>query len=90
MTDMMPKDNPELYQDATQWSLANFFDDEKYAGKTELCYEYDYGDSWEHDIVLLGREEPGMRKILQVPDDMPVICLDGQVGRHAVLTFTLS
>lgn len=37
--------------DATRIKLSSFFG----PGKADRCvYEYDFGDSWEHDVVLMG------------------------------------
>ena len=42
-------------------------------------YEYDFGDGWEHEIMFLGREDPGLRKAMMIPDDRHAVCLGGEV-----------
>lgn len=40
-----------------KYSLADVFEKEEWKGKIEMTYEYDMGDSWEHEITLLGRAD---------------------------------
>ena len=43
-----------------------------------ITYEYDMGDSWEHQIILMGRADAGLHRTLGVEGDAPVICLSGE------------
>ena len=48
-----------------------------------MSYEYDHGDGWDHQIILLGRAVPSWRKVLHVPDeyaDKHAVCLGGEVS----------
>lgn len=69
------------FKNTSEVSLEDIFENEKYTnGKAEVVYEYDFGDSWEHDIVFLGREAPGVRNIMSNPSFMPVVYLNGEVS----------
>jgi len=75
----------DAYPDANKikktsdYTLADIYDGEEYKGKVEVSYEYDHGDSWDHQIAFLGRADPSMRKSMHIPDDMEAICLGGEV-----------
>ena len=43
-----------------------------------ITYEYDMGDSWEHQIILMGRADARLHRTLGVEGDAPVICLSGE------------
>ena len=43
-----------------------------------ITYEYDMGDSWEHQIILMGRADPGLHRTFGVEGDVPVMCLGGE------------
>jgi hypothetical protein len=61
------------------YTLADIWDKEPYKGNVQVNYEYDHGDSWEHDITFLGKADPGLRKAMGIPLDDPVACLGGEV-----------
>ena len=63
----------------SEFTLADIYASEQYGGKAEVSYEYDLGDGWEHQITFLGRADPSLRKAMQIPDDMEVFCLGGEV-----------
>ena len=75
--DMYP--DPESVKNEADYTLADIYGSEEYGGKVEVSYEYDHGDSWDHQIAFLGRADPSMRKAMYIPDDMEVICLGGEV-----------
>ncbi|CAF9927753.1 MAG: hypothetical protein HETSPECPRED_006672 [Heterodermia speciosa] len=43
-----------------------------------ITYEYDMGDGWEHQIILMGRADPGLHRTLGVEGDVAVVCLSGE------------
>ena len=64
----------------TSWKLSDIYENDKYRSKANLKYMYDFGDGWEHDIIFLGVEDPGLRKAF-MPDaeyDHP-LCFGGEV-----------
>ncbi len=77
MKDAFP--DPEGIKLAGEYTLADIYDAEEYRGKVEVSYEYDHGDSWDHQIAFLGRADPNIRKAMRIPDDMQVVCLSGEV-----------
>ena len=79
MADSFPEE-ADKHKDAAQWTLSDVFENDEYRSKTELVYEYDFGDGWEHHISFAGVEDPGLRKAL-MPDaeyNFP-ICFAGEV-----------
>ena len=72
--------NAEQFKQEADYTLADLYRSEEYGSKVEVTYEYDYGDSWEHRIVFVGREEPSMRKAMRIPDDLPVVCLSREIS----------
>jgi hypothetical protein len=62
MASSMP--DPERYKLEKDYTLADVLEHPEYKGKTYLSYEYDHGDSWEHDITVLGRADPALRNEL--------------------------
>lgn len=70
---------PEKIKKVSDYTLADIYDGEQYRGKVEVSYEYDHGDSWEHQIVFLGHADPTLRQAMGIPDEMEVVCLGGEV-----------
>ncbi|KAF2666813.1 hypothetical protein BT63DRAFT_481285 [Microthyrium microscopicum] len=70
--------HPERIQKEADFTLANIFVDTKYDGKIQVVYEYDHGDGWVHGIVFLGRADPSLRSVMNVPDDLEACCLGGE------------
>ena len=62
LADSMP--DPERYRLEHDYTLADILEHPEYKGKTYLTYEYDHGDSWEHEIIVLGRADPALRNAL--------------------------
>ena len=62
LADSMP--DPERYKLETDYTLADILEHPEYKGRTDLSYEYDHGDSWEHDVTVLGRADPALRNAL--------------------------
>lgn len=69
---------PEKIKKVSDYTLADIYDGEQYRGKVEVSYEYDHGDSWEHQIVFLGHADPTLRQAMGIPDEMEVVCLGGE------------
>ena len=67
-------------QKASDYTLEGVYAGEKYGGKAEVSYEYDMGDGWYHQITFLGRADANLRKVMGIPDDMPVFCFGGEVS----------
>jgi Plasmid pRiA4b ORF-3-like protein len=59
------------------WTLADVYEKPEWKGKVRVTYEYDMGDGWEHDVCLLGRQEPASWKQMTIPSDMKAVCLTG-------------
>ena len=64
--------------DAIEVKLEDTYEDPKYKDKISTMYEYDMGDSWEHNIALIGHTTAGTKAQLGVPDEVNVFCLGGQ------------
>lgn len=62
MASVMP--NPERYRLDKDYTLADVLEHPEYKDKTYLSYEYDHGDSWEHEITVLGKAAPTLRNDL--------------------------
>ena len=78
--------DPEKIKKEADYTLADIYGSEEYGGKVEVSYEYDHGDSWDHQIAFLGRADPSMRRAMSIPDDMQVVCLGGDVRIHPSFT----
>ena len=74
-------------QDESKWTLADIFEKTEWDGgkkgkfgdgSVSLQYEYDMGDGWEHEIVLLGRAQPRLNHAYGLKTEGNVLCLDGQ------------
>lgn len=70
--------DPDKVKQEAHYTLADIYEGPEYAGKVEVSYEYDHGDSWRHSIAFLGKADPSFRKLMQIPNDMQVICLAGE------------
>ena len=70
---------PERIKKTSDFTLMEIYEGEEYGGKTEVSYEYDHGDGWDHSIRFLGREDGNLRKALHIPAGMEVVCLGGEV-----------
>ena len=63
----------------SNFSLADILENEEYKGKTTLTYEYDMGDSWQHQIYLLGRADEHLGKAIGVNKfDQQIACIGGE------------
>ncbi len=74
-------------QNERNWTLRDVFerkeweteDGSKITGQIHVRYEYDMGDSWDHQIVLLGRAEKGLHNVLGGGEDTPrILCIGGE------------
>ncbi|KAF2868979.1 MM3350-like domain-containing protein [Massariosphaeria phaeospora] len=70
--------NPERNKVAADYTLRDIYESEQYAGKADIIYEYDQRDSWEHNVILLGKADAALRKAMWIPDDMHAFCYSGQ------------
>lgn len=77
--------NPERIQAEADFTLKDIYDGEKYKEKVEIAWEYDHGDSWLHEVAFLGRADPSLRKGMNIPDELQVICLGGEVRTYFIL-----
>ena len=71
---------PEPEQEAN-YSLADVYDKEEWKGKTlSLMYEYDMGDSWEHQIILLGRADAQLGQAMRINETtgQRIVVLSGE------------
>ncbi|KAL8869716.1 MAG: hypothetical protein Q9174_004062 [Haloplaca sp. 1 TL-2023] len=73
-------------QNEGNWTLRDVFerkeweteDGGKTTGEIHVRYEHDMGDGWNHQIVLLGRAEKELHKVLGGGEDTPVLCIGGE------------
>ncbi|KAI4270991.1 MAG: hypothetical protein LQ337_006324 [Flavoplaca oasis] len=74
-------------QNEKNWTLCDVFerkeweteDGTKTTAQIQLRYEYDMGDGWDHQIVLLGRAEKGLHDVLGGGGDAPkILCIGGE------------
>jgi hypothetical protein len=49
------------FKDATNSKLSDVFGNDDFRGKVDINYEYDHGDSRDHQIVVMGAEMEGFR-----------------------------
>lgn len=70
-----PEEGEEMKADSTV-SLADVFENDPYKGRTTMMYEYDMGDGWEHEIILLGRADAALGKRMGIEQE--IVCVDGQ------------
>ena len=63
-----------------EFALTDVFENAKYRGKTTLTYEYDMGDSWKHDIYVLGRADDHLGNTLGLREDgdQRILCISGE------------
>lgn len=72
-------DDPDAYKKEEDYKLSDIYEGDKFKGKITVNYEYDFGDGWEHQIIFLGKEDGTVRQVLGVPEDLPAVCLSGEV-----------
>ena len=80
---IMPDEFQENSKAETEVTLADVYEKPEWKDRAQIEYEYDHGDGWSHDLALLGRATPGTNAQFGAPDDVKIICLDGQ-GHPAV------
>jgi hypothetical protein len=69
--------DPGRYRLEQDYTLADILEHPEYKGKIDLTYEYDHGDSWGHDITVLGRADPALRGAMGgIPQK--VYCIAGE------------
>ena len=69
--------DPGRYRLEQDYTLADILEHPEYKGKIDLTYEYDHGDSWGHDITVLGRAGPALRSAMGgIPQK--VYCIAGE------------
>ncbi len=79
MQESMP-DRKDTFKDAAKWRLCDIFEKDEYRDKVNLIYEYDFGDSWEHQISFIGVESPGLRMSLMADAEYNFpVCFAGEV-----------
>ena len=76
--DSMPDDLMEQSKAETEVTLAEVYEKPEWKDKAQIEYEYDHGDSWGHQLSLLGRATPGTNAQFGAPSDVKIICLSGQ------------
>ncbi|KAK7894538.1 hypothetical protein LTR67_006299 [Exophiala xenobiotica] len=54
-------ESKDTFKDASKWRLCDIFAKDEFRDKVGLTYEYDFGDSWEHQISFIGVESPTLR-----------------------------
>lgn len=59
-------------------TLADIYEKPEWKNKAQIDYEYDHGDGWNHHLALLGRATPGANAQFGAPNDVKILCLDGQ------------
>jgi hypothetical protein len=46
--------------------------------KSEVIFEYDFGDCWEHRIVPLGTADASLKQRMRIPETQDFFCFEGQ------------
>ncbi|ESZ91771.1 hypothetical protein SBOR_7841 [Sclerotinia borealis F-4128] len=80
LCDMMSENfnDPDIeFKACANITLRDAYESHKY-GAVEIQYEYDHGDSWEHEIIFLGKENKNVRKAMLIPDKLKVVCMAGE------------
>lgn len=65
-------DGPEGAENPAAVRLLELFDPQK-PGASDLLYEYDFGDSWTHDIEVVGPAELHENTIACLDGDVPIV-----------------
>ena len=73
---LIDPDNRKETKGDKEVSLADVFEDDRYKGKTRMIYEYDMGDSWEHEVILLGRADAALGKRMGI--EQKIVCVAGE------------
>ena len=76
-----PSDLPDELEESkaeADITLADVYEKPEWKDKVEIEYEYDHGDSWGHQLSLLGRATPGTNAQFGAPNDVKILCLTGQ------------
>lgn len=76
--DNMPVDLRENSKAESEVNLADVYEKPEWKDRAEIEYEYDHGDGWNHQLALLGRATPGTNAQFGAPDDVKILCLNGQ------------
>ena len=63
-------------KDDSTVSLADVFENDTYKGRTNITYEYDMGDDWDHEIILLGRADAALGKRMGIEQE--IVCVAGE------------
>ena len=74
----MPDELMENSRAESEVTLAEVYEKPEWKDKVLIDYEYDHGDSWGHQLSLLGRATPGMNAQFGASSAMKIICLNGQ------------
>lgn len=83
-------ESADTFKVASEWKLSDVFEKKEYRSNTNLGYEYDHGDSWEHVITFAGVEDPGLRKaLMQDAEYGTPLCFAGEVCRPSETLFEL-
>jgi hypothetical protein len=53
---------------SNEHKFRELYQNEQYAGKIQLVYEYDHAECWEHNITFLDKADPVFRASLQLPE----------------------
>ena len=69
---------PEKMKKESDYTLSAVLEGPEFKGQSEIIYEYDHGDSWNHSITLMGRADPMLKKALGAPDEFRVLCIAGE------------
>ena len=62
------------------WTLQDVIGKKEWNGKCLLgmTYTYDWGDNWDHQINLLGRDDPNLHETLEGDGMGPFMCVNGE------------
>lgn len=68
----------DSYVEDSEYTLSTIFQDPKHEGKTDVMYEYDFGDGLEHSIKFLGLSDPTLNASMGFRENPPVLVSSGQ------------
>ncbi|CAJ2503815.1 Uu.00g112090.m01.CDS01 [Anthostomella pinea] len=77
-TDYSEWNDDDITKRMRDFALKDVFDNEKYAGKARIMWEYDFGDGWEHLIHFVGQEDPWLRASMGLDPRARVVCIAGK------------
>ncbi|KAI9681651.1 MAG: hypothetical protein M1829_000850 [Trizodia sp. TS-e1964] len=76
----IPYDNNEdpKTEMSDKYTLKDVYFGEEFGQKVGVTYEYDMGDSWEHEMIFMGVADPRLRQGMIIPPEFQAVCIGGE------------